>query len=132
MLVILTYRRGLPRLVLKRIITIIKFDADVDNFDDDVDEDDDIMVMTVVGQVSIRDGYHKMRMRRNLSGLRLTLVSPIPRSSTSISAAIKASRYKNSFKCLRFNHGSDFFDTVRSICFFPGDKQAKSLPRALG
>ena len=65
---------------MKRIITVIKFDADVDNFDDDVDDDDDIMVMTVVGQVSIRDGYHKMRMRRNLSGLRLTLVSPIPLS----------------------------------------------------
>ena len=88
MLVILTYRRGLPRLVLKRIITIIKFDADVDNFDDD-----DMVDMTVVGQVSIGDGYHKMRMRSNQSGLRLTLVSPIPRSSTSISAATKASRY---------------------------------------
>ena len=88
MLVILTYRRGLPRLVLKRIITIIKFDADVDNFDDD-----DMVDMTVVGQVSIGDGYHKMRMRSYPFGLRLTLVSPIPRSSTSISAATKASRY---------------------------------------
>ena len=78
---------------MKRIITVIKFDADVDNFDDDVDDDNDMVNMTVVGQVSIGDGYHKMRMRSNLSGLRLTLVSPIPLSSTSISAATKASRY---------------------------------------
>ena len=88
MLVICLYGRELPRLVLKRIITDIKFDADVDNFDDD-----DMVDMTVVGQVSIGDGYHKMRMRSYPFGLRLTLVSPIPRSSTSISAATKASRY---------------------------------------
>ena len=50
------------RLVLKGIITVIKVDADVDNFDDD-DDDDDMVDMTVVGQVSIGDGYHKMRMR---------------------------------------------------------------------
>ena len=75
MLVIPTYRRELPWVVLKRIITVIKVDADVDNF-----VDDDIVDMTIVGQVSIGDGYHKMRMRSNLSGLRLTLVSLIPPS----------------------------------------------------
>ena len=68
-----------------------QFDADYDHFDDD--DDDDMVDMTFFGQVSIGDGYHKMRMRSNLFGLRLTLVSPIPRSSTSISAATKASRY---------------------------------------
>ena len=50
MLVIPTYRRELPWVVLKRIITDIKVDADVDNFDDD-----DMVDMTVLGQVSIRD-----------------------------------------------------------------------------
>ena len=72
-------------------LTVIMVDADVDDFDDD--DDEDMADMTVVGQVSIEDGYHKMRMRSNLFGLRLTLVSPTPRSSTSISAATKASRY---------------------------------------
>ena len=59
---------------------VIKVDAVVDNFDDD----DDMVDMTVVGQVSIGDGYHKMRMRSNLSGLRWTLVSPIPLSLITI------------------------------------------------
>ena len=70
---------------MKRIITIIKFDADVDNFDDD---DDDMVDMTVVGQVSIGYGYHNMRMRSNLFGLRLTLVSSIPLSFIIINLSI--------------------------------------------
>ena len=61
-------------MVLKGIITVTKVDADVDNFNDDMVD------MMVVGQVSIGDGYHKMRMRSNTFGLRLTLVSLIPLS----------------------------------------------------